>query len=328
MGFNVTSWGQKGRSWGRGSSPPRGSIEWIAVGDMWDPNPPGAPRPNEAKPYTDRDAATRWIMTIDRNVKQARKIHGDKILSKADETAWGKVLERWKSFEKSTEAPGAFEKEMGRSRKSFDDIMDDAKAISDRFTSKGLVAVPPPYLGELLELLRGTPKKLDVTSMAAKLVAGARCGEKLLDEQTPWSRWSTESPKALKEAIGQARKAASIYGESKQGSKVWSAREPAYDEFLRRLTAIWVAGATMHGLAEPPSAPASSPPATPTTTSGASPIATADRRSSHRILWLLGAAGAGYLGIFWLTTRKAKTEAVAVPDALPPEYTVEDEDEA
>ena len=40
MAFNITSWGSKGRNFGRGAPPPRGSIEYVAVGDMWQAEPP------------------------------------------------------------------------------------------------------------------------------------------------------------------------------------------------------------------------------------------------------------------------------------------------
>lgn len=325
MGFNITSWGQRGRRWGRGSSPPRGSIEWIAVGDMWEPTPPGDPKTDGMKPYTDLDAAGRFITTIDRNVKQSRKIHGDKILSKEDETAWTAFMGRWGTFEKEMKGSGKFDAAMAEHRKPFDDLLDDAKKISDGFVAKGLLKTPPPYLGELLELLRGMPKKLDGLSMASKLVAGARCGEKLADDSLPWSRWTTSDSKALKDAVTQARKAAAIYAESKQGSKVWGKGEAAYDEFLRRLTAIWIAGGSMHGLADDESPPAAT--SSPTSTSsGEAQLAPIDRQSHHRILWLLGAAGAGYLGIYWLTNRKPKTP-VAVPDAVGPEYNIEDDED-
>lgn len=43
MAFNITSLGQKGRNFARGEPPPRGSVEYAGVGDMFDPGP--APRP-------------------------------------------------------------------------------------------------------------------------------------------------------------------------------------------------------------------------------------------------------------------------------------------
>lgn len=40
MAFNITTWSRKGRDYGRGDPPPRGSIEYAGVGDMFMPAPP------------------------------------------------------------------------------------------------------------------------------------------------------------------------------------------------------------------------------------------------------------------------------------------------
>ena len=48
MAFNITTWGKKGRDFGRGEPPPRGSIEYVGVGDMFMPAPP--PRAAAATP--------------------------------------------------------------------------------------------------------------------------------------------------------------------------------------------------------------------------------------------------------------------------------------
>jgi hypothetical protein len=40
MAFNLTSWSRRGRDFARGDPPPRGSIEYVGVGDMWMPEPP------------------------------------------------------------------------------------------------------------------------------------------------------------------------------------------------------------------------------------------------------------------------------------------------
>lgn len=39
MAFNITTWSKRGRDFGRGDPPPRGSLEYVAVGDMWQPLP-------------------------------------------------------------------------------------------------------------------------------------------------------------------------------------------------------------------------------------------------------------------------------------------------
>jgi protein TonB len=48
MAFNITSWSKKGRDYGRGEPPPRGSIEYVGVGDMFMPAPRPAPGPARA----------------------------------------------------------------------------------------------------------------------------------------------------------------------------------------------------------------------------------------------------------------------------------------
>lgn len=40
MAFNITSWSRRGRDFARGEPPPRGSIEYVGVGDMWQAAPP------------------------------------------------------------------------------------------------------------------------------------------------------------------------------------------------------------------------------------------------------------------------------------------------
>lgn len=67
MGFNITSWGHGNRNFGRGAPPPRGSIEYIAVGNMWTHEPPPRVRRGEAAmgseeksvSFTEIDAAER-----------------------------------------------------------------------------------------------------------------------------------------------------------------------------------------------------------------------------------------------------------------------------
>lgn len=48
MAFNITSWSKTGRDYGRGEPPPRGSIEYVGVGDMFQPAPPARPAPKAA----------------------------------------------------------------------------------------------------------------------------------------------------------------------------------------------------------------------------------------------------------------------------------------
>jgi hypothetical protein len=52
MAFNLTSLSQKGRNFARGEPPPRGSVEYAGVGDMFVPASPKptAPPPRAAAP--------------------------------------------------------------------------------------------------------------------------------------------------------------------------------------------------------------------------------------------------------------------------------------
>jgi len=90
MAFNLTSWSRRGRNYGRGEPPPRGSIEWIAVGDMWEPDPPSMKPPSmgnvpppkkvdeNVAAYTEMDAADRWMKTVKSKAHATlARIHGE-----------------------------------------------------------------------------------------------------------------------------------------------------------------------------------------------------------------------------------------------------------
>ena len=53
MAFNITTWSRKSRNYGRGEPPPRGSLEYAGVGDMFMPAPP-APRAPRTAPGAGR----------------------------------------------------------------------------------------------------------------------------------------------------------------------------------------------------------------------------------------------------------------------------------
>ena len=322
MAFNITSWNKKGRNFGRGSSPPRGSIEWVAVGDMWQAAPPeqvADPSSSgfSAKVYeigfTELDAAERWISAVDRSVNQARRLHGDQILSKADASAWTDFLTRWLPFKSDMQLPGHFNAMLSSNKKQFDALMNESKMLHDRFVAKGLAMSPVPYMGELVELLRSMPKRLTAGQMVAKLAAGIKCGEKMLDENTSWFGWMISSDTiGLKTAVRDARRQADAYSPSRNSPAAYSAGDPAYDEFLRRLTKIWIEAAGLYGMTEVRK------------TAASEAMDTARDRADQftgpsNILWLLASAGVAYLGIAWIFGRQPKTIAVGVPDAYPRE---------
>jgi hypothetical protein len=313
MAFNLTSWSRTGRDFGRGSPPPRGSIEWVGVTDMFYPE---LQRPASSSgfqvyevSYTELDAAKRWVEGVDRSVLAARRVHGGEILSAADQLAWEDFMARWRPFYFDMTFPGHFSAMLSANKKIFDDLLRESRQLYEKFTEKGMSPVPVPYAGELLEVLRGTPKRLTAAEMSSRLRAGARCGEKMLDANMTWSDWLvSRDHRGLVSAISDARGAADIYSRSRSSGRTYSPGEPAYDEFLRRLSKIWIEAAGLAGVRE------------------ASATARAElkddarqlpERAAHLSLWLLALAGASYLGVAWLARPRApQTIVVGVPDAV------------
>lgn len=323
MAFNLTSWSRTGRDYARGEPPPRGSIEWVAVGDMWDPIPPSKAGFSVYEiSYTELDAADRWVKGIDRSVKYTRKIHGDKVLSAEDEKEWVGFMKRWIPFLGDMQMPGHFNAMLKSNKKTFDEFMNASKLLHDKFMAKGMVAIPVPYMGELVQLLREMPSRLTAAQMQAKLLAGVKCGESILNENMPWYYWSVSNDsRGLREAIASAKLAADIYGRSQRNQSVYSPGDPAYDEFLRRLTRIWIEGAGLYGIVETQK------------TAKAEAVDVARNQADKfkptpaKIGWLLAVAGVSYLGLHWFVSRKKEQPViVAVPDVVPESAVLEGED--
>jgi hypothetical protein len=329
MSFNITSWSKRDRDFGRGTPPPRGSIEYAGVGDMWEPEPSSTGASATATllspayaawrawltwddwnvwkiSWSELDASERWVRAIDRSVRQARTVHGDKILSARDETDWQGFMRRWIPFVGDMKLPGHFNAMLSSNRRVFDDLMNESKRLADRFAKKGMALVPVPYANELLFVMRKVPRKITSGGMAKVLEIGVACGEKMLDENMPWYAWLASSDhRGLRRAIDDAEKAKKIYERSRASKKTFSPGDPAYDEFLRRLTRIWIEAAGLAGIRE---------------VQGTARATLADdvrrfpREAGTNLLWALGIAGAAYLGVDWLLHRKKPT--VAVPDAF------------
>jgi len=215
MGFNLTSFKTSGRGWGRGSPPPRGSIEWVAVGDMWEPGPPPHVNPPSNAGFqvfeigfTELDAADRWMKRLEDNIRYARQVHGDKVLSASDVDAWDALMLRWVPFRHKLtspiRSPASIQMMLKENKAELDGLLNESKSLHDRFARKGMPMVPVPYMGELLLVLRSlrqdpkrdpTPmdsqtnplKPLTAAQMRAKLEAGIACGEHMLDENAAWS---------------------------------------------------------------------------------------------------------------------------------------------
>lgn len=308
------------KNFARGAPPPPGSIEYIAVGDMWDPEvyarkarAAGVGFSVYEISFTDLDAANNYVEAIDRSVKQARKVHGDKILSRAAEREWDDFHQRWRAFAADMRmVPGSPSMMLKENKAQFDQLLGRARALHDSFHRAGASEVPVPYAGELLVLLRGMPKRLTSSEMQAKLLAGAKCGERMLDENTTWFDWvASRDHLPLKAAVKSAQEAADIYGRSRKSRQTYSAGDPVYDEFLRRLTKIWIEAAGIYGIQQ--------------TRAGASAAFKDDLRkvpetTSRYVLGLLALAGVAYLGTKWVLSGPSHTTSggsVAVPDAYP-----------
>ena len=182
--------------------------------------------------------------------------------------------------------------------------------MHDAFAKKGASEVPVPYAGELLVLLQTMPKRLTAAQMSAKLAAGAKCGERMLDDRAPWWSWAVgRDHLPLKRAVEDATEASHIYGRSRLSETAYSPGEPAYDEFLRRLTKIRIEAAGLYGIRQ----------TTDTARAGFKDDARKmPVQATSYALWLLAVAGVGYLGVSWLGGRSGRV-TVAVPDAYPRE---------
>jgi len=260
--------------------------------------------------FSDLDAAQNYVDAVDRSVKQARRVHGDKILSRDDERAWDTFVSRWRPFAADMRlVPGSPSMMLKENKRTFDGLVKDARELAQRFAAKGMDVVPVPYAGELLLLLRTMPKKLTASQMRGKLLAGVKCGERMLDENTTWFDWvASRDHKPLQASVKAAQEAADIYGRSRTSRATYPPGEPAYDEFLRRLTRIWIEAAGLYGIVQ------------------AQHTAKAEFKDDLRkrgsfaatsVVGLLAVAGVAYLGTKWISGSSKKEIKVAVPDAYP-----------
>ena len=72
----------------------------------------------------------------------------------------------------------------------------------------------------------------------------------MLDDRAPWWSWIVgRDHLPLKRAVEDATEASHIYGRiSHLSLAIYSPGDPAYDEFLRRLTKIWIEAAGLYGI--------------------------------------------------------------------------------
>ena len=314
MAFNISSWGRKGRDFGRGAPPPKGSIEWIAVGDMWQPEPPRPPsRPAVSQSgfqvyeisFTELNAANNWLNQIASSLNYAVHVHGNKIITQEDLDAWNRFMSRWTGFYKDLDSKLTLNMMSKDNKKRFDTFMKEAKALNDGYVKKGMSQVPVPYAGELVLLMRTMPKSLTAKDMHGKLEAGIRCGKQLLDANTPWWRWRVrDDSHGLVLAIENARKASDIMARSLGDTTAYGPGDPVYADFMRVLTRIWIEASGLYGIEQTYRAAWSE---------AADAGLAGGKGATSKLLWLLTATGLGYLGIKWVLHRPT-TVRVGVPD--------------
>lgn len=298
------------RKWDRGSPPPRGSFEWCGVADMSEPAPARVGALFEIS-FTELDAADRWMDHIFDSLTYARKIHGNQTITDRDIHDWDAFVSRWKAWRyDQNRFLGVHSNELQAlhmmsttQRATFNSLLNESKQLHDRYVSKGMATIPVPYMGELVLLIRQLPRTMTSSQMSGKLSAAVKCGEKLLDQNTAWWQWRKRNEsKGLVEAIEQARTLAKVYGAT-SSPETYQPGDPAFEEFIRRLTRIYVEAAGLYGFNET------------VRTAKAEAVDTARKQIEHTpsyLLYMLGAAGISYLGLRWLTRDKI---TVRVPDA-------------
>jgi hypothetical protein len=130
----------------------------------------------------------------------------------------------------------------------------------------------------------------------------------MLDQNTAWWQWrKRDDSRGLAKAIEDARAAASLFARSRS-SDVYEPGSPVYDEFLRRLTKIYIEAAGLYGLVETKR------------TSVAEAMDKArevTKKDTSHLLWLLISAGVGYLGLRWISRPRPAKITVGVPDMQP-----------
>ena len=316
MAFNVTRFKKMGRDWARGTPPPRGSIDYVGVGDMFMEEPP---KPISRSGFqifeigfTELDAADRWMKRLEDNIRYTRQVHGDKILTEADVNEWNAMMAHWVPFrEKLTSplrSPASIQMWMKDNKIELDGLLNQSKKMHDRFVAKGMPMVPVPYMGELVLMLRKMPRHMQTPDMRAKLEAGIKCGDKMLDQNTAWWQWrKRKDAHGLANAIVDAKAASELFARSRT-SETYEPGSPVYDEFLRRLTKIYIEAAGLYGIVETKKTAVAE---------AFDKAREGGKKETNHLLWLLVSAGVGYLGLRWISRPAPAQITVRVPDARP-----------
>jgi len=301
MAFNLSSWSNKGKKWGRGSSPPPNSYEWCGVAD-----PPVTQTGFQVFEisFTDLDAADRYIKHLYDSVVYYRKTQGSKIIDDQNLKLFHGFIMRWNEWRNPL---GMTIRMMSKDHHDvLRKFLNEAHKLELDFRKKGMAPIPIPYMGELVSVLRQMPKQLRAIDMSAKLEAGIKCGQQMLLENTPWYGWRVrQDSKGLLGAIGQAQRASQVLLMSRRSSQLYEAGDPVYDDFLKILTRIFIEGAGLYGIEQT------------LKTAVAEAVDKAREQTEPRnYYWILALAGVGYLGSAWLKNRMFNHSTISVQDAI------------
>ena len=169
--------------------------------------------------FTELDAADRWMKRLEDNIRYARQVHGDKIISQADVDEWNALMARWNPFRQTLtsaiKSPGWIQMWMKKNKAQLDKLINESKRLHDRFAKKGMAMVPTPYMGELVLMLRQMPKTMRAPEMRSKLEAGINAGDKMLNKSTAWWQWRRrDDTRGLVRAISDAEGASDLFSRS------------------------------------------------------------------------------------------------------------------
>jgi hypothetical protein len=329
MGYSLLRLKKSGRDWSRGTPPPRGSIEYCGVADMFDSSPRAT---LSGKIWeisaTELDAANRWTETLARSVDYARQVHGDRVLSGQDVRDFTDFYKRWKKFSSRVTTWSLIERAREENKAVFEELLTESKLLRDRFSKKGMATMPVPHVTELVLMLRHLPPRLTPREMAAKLELAAKWGQGMMDASRTTSEWVqksgmyaagaallgpagllfahyvptflSEDRRGLERAVDDARHAARYLAKSTDAATSYGRGDPVYDEFVRRATKVYVEAAGLYGIRETQASAVAE-----AVDEGGKQV----ERGGSGVLWLLAMAGVSYLGVKWLESRDSRTGA-------------------
>jgi hypothetical protein len=335
VGFSVLSWRQGGRGWARGAPPPPGSIEYCGVGgeafygvgSVW------------VVSASEVEAGNRWNETLARSVDYARRVHGDRVLTAEDARDFTDYYKRWKKFSEKVSTWSLVQRAREENKRVLEALVAESRRLSDKFAREGMAVIPVPHAADLVLMLRGMPRRLTPAEMARKLEAAAGWGEAMASHSRTTGEWVqraglyaagaallgpagllaahylpsswSRDRSGLVAAAREARDAARYMSRSTDATVPYTRGDPVYDEFMRKVTRVYVEAAGLYGIQETLRAATAE-----AVDAGARQV---DRGGS--LLWLLALAGVSYLGVKWLESSRQRPVVLRVPDAVPQEET-------